>query len=309
VIRSKWVALAGGLGNQLFQYAYSISNREMLSESTLECVGFRLGTVETFRPEIGKFRLPQAKLSLDHWANSHLEQKAFNYLLRISTHKNSLWRFNPLSLVARAVVLPRILFMKIQKNRKSQYKRSEHSRLLEIGYFQNSEITQEAISTMKGLSLLQTSSVLDEHIALAKVEKPLVLHIRRGDYRHNPKLGCLSGAYYQQILEEVWLTGEFNKIWLFSDDLESSFGILDLSLHPFVRVIDERISPAETFEIMRLGSGYIIANSSFSFWAAALRRNQDSIVRAPLPWFKKTYFHDKNFPLDWKLIPAQFDSY
>ena len=309
MIRSKWVALAGGLGNQLFQYAYSISNREMLSESTLECVGFRLGTVETFRPEIGKFRLPQAKLSLDHWANSHLEQKAFNYLLRISTHKNSLWRFNPLSLVARAVVLPRILFMKIQKNRKSQYKRSEHSRLLEIGYFQNSEITQEAISTMKGLSLLQTSSVLDEHIALAKVEKPLVLHIRRGDYRHNPKLGCLSGAYYQQILEEVWVTGEFNKIWLFSDDLESSFGVLDLSLHPFVRVIDKSISPAETFEIMRLGSGYIIANSSFSFWAAALRRNQDSIVRAPLPWFKKTYFQDKNFPLDWKLIPAHFDSY
>ena len=307
--RSKWVALAGGLGNQLFQYAYSISNREMLGESTLECVGFRLGTGEILRPEIGKFRLPQAKLSLDHWANSYLEQKAFNYLLRISTYKNSIWRFNPLSLFARAVVLPRMLFIKLQKNRKSQYKRSECSRFLEIGYFQNSEITQEVISSMKGLSLLQSSSVLDDHIALAKVEKPLVLHIRRGDYRHNPKLGCLSGAYYQQILEEVWLTGEFNKIWLFSDDLESSFGILDLSLHPFVRVIDERISPAETFEIMRLGSGYIIANSSFSFWAAALRRNQDSIVRAPLPWFKKTYFQDKNFPLDWKLIPAHFDSY
>jgi hypothetical protein len=307
VIRGKWVALAGGLGNQLFQYAYSISNLAVLEESTLECVGFRLGGGETVFPEIGKFRLPHAKVSTNHWSNTHLEQKSLNYLLRVSTYKKSTVRLMPFSLFARAVISPRIAYMSLQKSKNVQRKTSSYIPHLEIGYFQNNEITQDVISKMKGLSLLQISSVLDEHIVLANDEKPLVLHIRRGDYRQNPDLGCLSEDYYRKTLQEVWRKGKFNKIWLFSDDLESSLGMLDPSLHPSVRVIDQKISPAETFEIMRLGSGYIIANSSFSFWAAALRRNQDSIVYAPLPWFKKAFFQDKNFPSDWKLIPAHFD--
>ena len=309
MIKGKWVALAGGLGNQLFQYAYSVSNLEVSGESTLECVGFRLGVGEELLPEIGKFRLPQAKVSLDRWSNTQLEQRSFNYLLRVSTYKDSIARFNPFSFFARAVITPRVVYMNLQKSKNVEFKFSKMRSDLEIGYFQNNEITQDVISRMKGLSLLQVSSVVDEHIALAKAEKPLVLHIRRGDYRQNPDLGCLSENYYRKTLQEVWKTGQFNRIWLFSDDHESSIRMLDQSLHPSVRVIDQKISPAETFEIMRLGSGYIIANSSFSFWAAALRQNQDSNVFAPAPWFKKAFFQDKNFPADWKLISAHFDSY
>jgi hypothetical protein len=305
MITGKWVALAGGLGNQLFQYAHSISNLDVLQESTLECVGFRLGG--SVLPEIGKFQLPHAKVSLDHWSNTHLEQKSLNYLLRVSTYRNSIGRFNPLSFIARAVITPRIAYLNLQKSKNAHSKSSKRFPFIEIGYFQNNEITREVISKMKGLSLLQISSILEEHMTLANDEKPLVLHIRRGDYRQNPELGCLSENYYQKTLQEVWRTGEFNKIWLFSDDVESSLGMLDPSLHLSVRVIDQQISPAETFEIMRLGFGYIIANSSFSFWAAALCRNEDSKVYAPVPWFKKAVFQDKNFPSEWKLIPAQFD--
>jgi hypothetical protein len=305
----KWVALAGGLGNQLFQYAYSISDLGVAEESTLECVGFRLGVGETKFPEIGKFRLPHAKVSLDYWLNTYLEQRSLNYLLRVSTYKNSTSKVNPFAFLARAVITPRVVYMNSQKFKETQSMTSRNMRRLEIGYFQNNEITQDVISKMKGLSLLKISSVLEEHVALANNEKPLVLHVRRGDYRQNPDLGCLSENYYHETLQEVWRTGKFNKIWLFSDDHESSLDMLDPSLHQSVRVIDQKISPAETFEIMRLGSGYIIANSSFSFWAAALRQNQDSNVYAPVPWFKKAFFQDKNFPSDWKLIPAHFDSY
>jgi hypothetical protein len=307
--RGKWVALAGGLGNQLFQYAYSVSNLEMRNESTLECVGFLIGEGKTFSPEIGKFCLPHAKVSSNHWSNSHLEQRSFNYLLRASAYKKPRRRLKIISLFARTVVTPRVIYMYLKKTKNARFTPFNLIPHLEIGYFQNSEISKDVISKMMALSLRVKSNVVDEHIALAKVEKPLFLHIRRGDYRQNPDLGCLSETYYRTALQEVWHTGVFNKIWLFSDDSESSIDVLDRSLHPFVRVIDSKISTAETFEILRLGAGYIIANSSFSFWAATLRRNQDSNVYAPSPWFKKTLFQDKNFPSDWNLIPADFDSY
>ena len=72
--KGKWVALAGGLGNQMFQYAYSISSHEIQEASTLECVGFPLGEGKTSFPEIDKFFLPQAKVSSNRWSKSKLQQ-------------------------------------------------------------------------------------------------------------------------------------------------------------------------------------------------------------------------------------------
>lgn len=306
--RGKWVALAGGLGNQLFQYAYSLSNLRESEVSTLECVGFSLGAGETKVPEIGKFRLFQARISLDNWSNTQLEQRSFNYLLRASTHRDLIRKFDPFSLLARAVITPRIILMYMYKPDNAQLKSSNHSSHLEIGYFQDKRITEEVLIRMKNLTLQQKSVILIDYVAASAREKPLVLHIRRGDYRSNPDLGCLSENYYRKLLDQVWSEGQFGKIWLFSDDPESSLDMIDQSLHRFIRVIDQEISTAETFEIMRLGFGYIIANSSFSFWAAALRRNDDCVVYAPAPWFRKTLFPDENFPSDWILVPAGFEA-
>jgi len=61
-------------------------------------------------------------------------------------------------------------------------------------------------------------------------------------------------------------------------------------------------STALTFEIMRLGYGYVIANSTFSWWAAYLSRNLNSSVVSPDPWFtgipEPTYL----IPKGWKRI-------
>lgn len=306
MIRGKWVALAGGLGNQLFQYAHSISNGIVMQEASLECVGFSLGGENTTSPEIAKFHLPLAKVSSNRWSNSYFEQRSFNYLLRASTQKNAFWKFDPISLSARAVITPRVMHMYLEKLRSARIEFSSHSPHLEIGYFQNEGIAETVLSQMRNLSLQQSSVILNEYIALSEREKPLVIHVRRGDYRFDLDLGCLSENYYRNLLDQVWDQGQFNKIWLFSDDPEASLNIFDKSLHRFIRLIDQKISTAETFEILRLGSGYIIANSSFSFWAAALCKNEDSAVYAPAPWFRKTLFQDKNFPSDWKLMPSHF---
>jgi hypothetical protein len=304
-----WVALAGGLGNQFFQYAHSISNLVEQGESTLECVGFSLGSGKTSSPDIASFLLPQSRVSTDLWSNTYLEKKSFNYLLRSSSFERPTFRFNPMIISARAVVSPRIYFMHSQK--KSNQKVGEDYRLsphLEIGYFQSSLVSPKSISTMQGVSLRRKSATVEKFVELAKIERPLIVHVRRGDYRANRDLGCLSAEYYKEALQNFLGRGKVNKIWLFSDDVEASLQVLDPSIHSQIRIIEPSIGTPETFEIMRLGHGYILANSSFSFWAAILRRNQHSDVCAPTPWFKKSFFQSSNYPLEWNLIPSSFDS-
>ena len=70
-----------------------------------------------------------------------------------------------------------------------------------------------------------------------------------------------------------------------------------------IRMIDQvNGSTALTFEIMRLGYGYVLANSTFSWWAAYLTRNLEVEVVAPEPWFIGHPDPDLLIPRDWHRI-------
>ena len=63
-------------------------------------------------------------------------------------------------------------------------------------------------------------------------------------------------------------------------------------------------STAVTFEIMRLGFGYVIANSCFSWWSAFLRYDKNAKVIAPETWFKALESPKCLFPSDWSLTQS-----
>jgi len=52
-------------------------------------------------------------------------------------------------------------------------------------------------------------------------------------------------------------------------------------------------------EIMKYGSGFILANSSFSWWAGFLRITHASVVVAPKPWFRNIPVSQDLVPRDW----------
>jgi hypothetical protein len=64
-------------------------------------------------------------------------------------------------------------------------------------------------------------------------------------------------------------------------------------------------SASATFEIMRLGSAYVIANSSFSYWAAMLSRTPNPLVIAPKPWFQGAESPNQILPANWATIPTR----
>jgi hypothetical protein len=65
-------------------------------------------------------------------------------------------------------------------------------------------------------------------------------------------------------------------------------------------------SPAATLEVMRFGAGYVIANSSFSWWAAFLSKKPDVEVIAPQPWFQGMDEPRDLIPPNWQRIEAGY---
>jgi hypothetical protein len=106
----------------------------------------------------------------------------------------------------------------------------------------------------------------------AAVSRPIVVHIRLGDYI---KLAHLFGATdYEAISKEIARVKKSSpsSVWLFTDSpsdltqgIEQSLGVS--------RIIgpDDVSCPVENLVLMAAGSHFIAANSTFSWWAAYLK--------------------------------------
>jgi hypothetical protein len=68
------------------------------------------------------------------------------------------------------------------------------------------------------LSLKQPSDWLDRIIERAERERPLAVHVRRGDYTSIDEFGLLGPTYYEAAIERLRSEGVAGPIWLFSDE-------------------------------------------------------------------------------------------
>ena len=117
------------------------------------------------------------------------------------------------------------------------------------------------------------------------------LHIRRADYANPDTVkvhGMCSLEYYQNAVEEVASKVENPTFFVFSDDIEWAEQNLKL---PYPIVFVGHNDADKNYEDLRLMSECnrnIIANSSFSWWGAWLNQNPSKIVIAPQSWFATT---------------------
>lgn len=115
------------------------------------------------------------------------------------------------------------------------------------------------------------------------------LHIRRGDYvqkkRYQNVYATCSLDYYKRGVEKITENFPNPVLFIFSDDIEWVKQNLQL---PFECVYVSHNTGKNSYEDMRLMSlckHNVIANSSFSWWGAWLNNNQEKVVIAPQKWF------------------------
>ena len=303
------VFLTGGLGNQLFQLAAALhfagSRRIELDVHTAEPRKNKSGEAE-----ILSFDLPPHIHILEK-NQGKLVRKVFGFNLRSgylprNFEKKAMFKaIRGLgSTIALGLALKHFhrIIVSNDLGNDRKIKRSDRSEII-IGYFQTYKVACEVINRKESLFSHLRNENFQEFRSLAVIEKPLLVHVRLGDYELEEQFGILSPEYYRVAIERAWQRGEFDKIWLFSDQPNEALHRIPQQYRDKIRLIeDDDLDSAETLQIMSLCQGYVIANSSFSWWAASLSDFKDPIVITPKPWFIK-------LPEPTDLMPPHWDRF
>jgi hypothetical protein len=286
------VALAGGLGNQLFQTSAALELRsdeiilldQSLGEPRLNCKS---------DAEILSFNLPKYFKKIDKETEHRFCKKTYRLVLRIGLRN----RNGKLSLTERFVIfLAQIILSfhfkvhcKIICNLGvgfSPLKKSNKSMLL-IGYFQSYKYSEQSkvIDVIRNFEFYGGSPKFNLKRREAQRLEPVIFHVRLSDYLNEPTIGVLSVNYFQSAMQEV---AELNTkpMWVFSDDPEKARNFFELDRSEGIEFFGpDDFSTLETLELMKTGSSLTISNSTFSWWAARLSSPKTRIVIAPEPWF------------------------
>lgn len=152
------------------------------------------------------------------------------------------------------------------------------------GYWQNIGYLKEVLPILQHDLRLRKEEYTQSYVDYREqiiCSDSISLHVRRGDYVSINGHHLLPIEYYAEALVRIGDQIGLNiQIFVFSDDLPWCKEKMGLNDH--ITYVDEEDYLA--FDLMRLCKHNIIANSTFSWWAAFLNNNPDKIVVAPIKW-------------------------
>jgi hypothetical protein len=123
-------------------------------------------------------------------------------------------------------------------------------------------------------------------------QKATFLHVRRGDYVKKSEFHYLQDAeYYLKAIDHIQPT----KLLVFSDDIEWCKQQAWLAQNPCVEFVEEKDEIHSLFRMASCQEGAILANSTFSWWAAIL--SGTSKVVYPSRWIAQEVY--SLFPSNW----------
>jgi hypothetical protein len=269
------VHLSSGLGNQLFQYA---AGRAL----QLSHGGRLVGEAVAFSP---RFKQPQR--------DRHTPRELAIDLLGLPLT----FRCPPTTVLASVRGYSRFRSL-VRDGTKAHVRHDDHG-FREIprsrrgvvlrGYFQDRKYWGAHAKTIvadvsRGLSALSEEQ---QSKRLTPPESRAAVHVRRGDYLKNENVfpQRLQDDYYPQVLEHLLCDRCCDGVDVYSDDMEFA----ESSARRYgerVRAVSPDPRSQGVFDLLAL-SRYrtlAIANSTFSFWAAAVASSHRARIIAPSLW-------------------------
>lgn len=267
------VALQGGIGNQMFQYAagkslafhlndnvvYDISAYKYDKYRQFDLSGFNLNL--NFLSSLNRYKIFfLKKMGLSSWS-IYIEQNAeFNhdfYQFKKNTYLN--------------------------------------------GYFQS----ENYFSNIESIIRKDFDFILQPHPLQKEIlqTNSVSIHFRRGDYCTNTNTfethGICSIEYYLNAIKYIKTKINNPSFFIFSDDITWVKSNLKIS-EPVYYVSGNNLSSYTEMGLMSICQNNIIANSSFSWWAAWLNKNSEKTIIAPEFWFKDLHFQNNDIvPKRW----------
>ncbi|RDV16706.1 alpha-1,2-fucosyltransferase [Pontibacter diazotrophicus] len=272
------VTLTGGLGNQLFQYTIG-KQLAIKNETTLKLYIANLGVEDGRSYKLNHYNIDEVlateseveKLIGEYYSSSlyaKIYRKIDSYRPKYKRKyyvEDENWRFEP-------------EVMKVSSN------------VLLEGFWQHHKYYEKLDATILGELTLKKEETFTVK-SLKDIEKDstsVSLHIRRGDYvsdlNNASYFGVMPLHYYQKAVEHVNSQIKNPNFYIFSDDLDWAKD--NLKMHVPMTFVDVEGGKKDYLELDAMSHcrHNIIANSTFSWWAAFLNKNPDKIVIAPEKW-------------------------
>ncbi len=306
------LVLNGGLGNQLFQLAAAIFHSQGRTILLEQRVGYpRVSNSD--EATITDFDLPD-NIEISTRGRKLLISKIANLQLRTGLKSHRKIQIKLLALCGsffQGMYLKSRVSVVVSQGvgwwpLNTSNKRNE----LLIGYFQSYRNQDyQTLLVIHNIFMSQKGAELENLISLAQIENPLVVHVRLQDYVAEPNFGIPGIEYYEEAIEQAFNPARHNKIWLFSDDAPQALSRIPERLRSITRVIEDVDgSDCNSLVAMSHGKDFVIANSSFSWWAARMSVHTDAQVHYPQPWFVNMEDPYELVPSKWHSHAARFQS-
>ena len=258
------VRLNGGLGNQLFQYAFAYSLVKSGYDVNLDASAFNTSA-----------------------AHNGLELDEYDIKIEISNRLSVMERLK-YKLAIKSQYFDKVLKGVIVEKSigfDSQLTRPPADSLI-AGYFQSEKYFKshrDELIQQIGLPQRLCSSICNQIKVIQESFCVTSVHIRRGDYLSFPEIYRVCDAdYFNRAIHLINRSSPYNRFIFFSDDM---IWVKNNFSHPDFMFADGNNSPKQDLYLMSLCNNHIISNSSFSWWGAWLNRRPDKIIIAPRRWY------------------------
>jgi hypothetical protein len=267
------VKLWGGLGNQLFQYAFALYLSEKRGETPL------------FFYEKSK----EKKLDI-HYYNTNIETIDNKELQKFNFYSSNilLYRFKRKLIRTFPFLSQKILV----ENSPAFLTRIANRYSLFDGYWQSYRYLETIEDKIRKDFTLKKNSIPNTEIYESILNETSVsVHIRRGDYltSKNAKLyESIPLDYYLRSIDLLTQKLDSPIFYIFSNDLKWVKENLEIPNNIALNFVDnsqfQDVAIAD-FTMMSNCKHHIIANSTFSWWSAWLNPSKDKIIIAPKKWY------------------------
>jgi hypothetical protein len=268
----KTIRITGGIGNQLFQYAFGL----YLSKKTGDKVYYDPQTKSHSSEWVSR------KFGLTELLGNNLDIQS-SYLLHPTLYriKRKIAQSFPKLFDRFVVEVKQHVSINMHTIQEGQYF---------DGYWQCLSYVEEVKDIVFANIDSFRNAIIKTAIGTEIYQNPdnvISLHVRHGDYLNNPEnfktYGICPKSYYIKAIETLKskLNQDHARIYIFTDDekwCQANFSEFDCN------IISGNTAETDLI-LMSLCKHNIIANSTFSWWGAYLNRNPEKIIIAPKQWY------------------------
>lgn len=297
------VKLFGGLGNQMFQYAFA---RSLASHYKTE---LKLDT-SAFTAKVGDLMTGVRVFSLSHYGITAPIASAAE-LVTFKRFPDKVFKKLALLQDVHPNYYKRKIFLEPTANHftfdPKVFTRTSNTDFYCEGFFQSPKYFESIADQVRNEFVVSTPPDEDNAHMLAQInsQNSIALHIRHGDNATSvaKNHGVLALSYYEAALEKLAAQEKELSLYVFSDDPVWAKENLKTK-HPAVFVTHN--GDNKNYEDLRLMSAcrhHIIGNSTYSRWGAWLGKKPGQRVFAPKYYFVGQDISGKDFyPQEWTVI-------